>query len=242
MWKIKNLKTSAKAVLKENYWLAFLVSVILWLISGGGGIYANIGANYSNGFMPDTETEFAPFFLAFFIIIVVLGVLIGLAFNILLKYPLEVGTARYFIEEQRYAFDLNNLGFAFNGSRYLDIVKAMLWRAFLTFLWFLLLIIPGIIAIYAYRMTPYILADNPNIGYKRAVKLSVQMTRGHKFRIFLLDLSFLGWLLLGFLLLFVGVLFVWPYINATYAELYVTLRQLALDKGLCTDEELLIAS
>jgi len=104
----------------------------------------------------------------------------------------------------------------------------MLWRLFLNFLWFLLLIIPGIVALYAYRMVPYILADNPNIGYKRAVQLSVEMTRGHKFHIFGMDLSFIGWLLLGLIAFGVGVLFVLPYINATNAELYAVLKQNAI--------------
>ena len=134
--------------------------------------------------------------------------------------------------------NLNHLGFAFNKDRYLDIVKAMLWRGFLNFLWFLLLIIPGIVKSYAYSMVPFILADNPNIGYRRAVDLSNQMTRGHKFRIFVLDLSFLGWIFLGLFAFFVGVLFVLPYINATKAELYLTLRQQALENGLTTEEEL----
>ena len=55
----------------------------------------------------------------------------------------------------------------------------MLLRAFYNFLWTLLFIIPGIIKSYAYRMVPYILSDNPTIGYKRAIELSNDMTRGH---------------------------------------------------------------
>ena len=91
---------------------------------------------------------------------------------------------------------------------------------------------------YAYRMVPYILADNPNIGYRRAVQLSTQMTQGHKFHIFVLDLSFLGWIILGILAFFVGVLFVLPYINAANAELYLVLRSTAIKSGICSEEEL----
>jgi len=53
-----------------------------------------------------------------------------------------------------------------------------------------------------------------------------------------LDLSFIGWYLLGALLFLVGVLFVMPYENATKAELYLVLRKNALDNGLCSYEEL----
>jgi uncharacterized membrane protein len=55
---------------------------------------------------------------------------------------------------------------------------------------------------------------------------------------FVLALSFLGWIFLGILALGIGVLFVLPYINATNAQLYRTLRQSAVEKGLTTREEL----
>jgi uncharacterized membrane protein len=64
------------------------------------------------------------------------------------------------------------------------------------------------------------------------------MTRGYKFRIFVLDLSFTDWILLGILALFVGVLFVLPYINATKAELYLKLREQALETSITTEDEL----
>jgi uncharacterized membrane protein len=135
---------------------------------------------------------------------------------------------------------MNYLGCVFNKNHYRGVVVTMLWRAWLNFLWFLLFIIPGIIMAYAYRMVPYILADNPNIGYRRAVQLSTQMTQGHKLHIFVLDLSFLGWLILGVLAFFVGVLFVLPYINAANAELYLVLRRNAIKTGYCSEQELLL--
>lgn len=87
-------------------------------------------------------------------------------------------------------------------------------------------------------MVPYILSNNPNIGYKRALHLSKQMTNGEKMNIFVLDLSFIGWFFLGILTFGIGVLFVLPYYNATKAELYLVLRQKALESGLSSKEEL----
>jgi uncharacterized membrane protein len=87
-------------------------------------------------------------------------------------------------------------------------------------------------------MVPYILADNPNIGARRAIELSNRMTYGHKFDMFILDLSFLGWYLLGALCLGIGVFFVKPYEYATEAELYLTLRENAIERGYCSLEEL----
>lgn len=101
-----------------------------------------------------------------------------------------------------------------------------------------LLTIPYLIKSFSYRMTPWILADNPQIGFRRALRLSMEMTYGSKWRMFVLDLSFLGWLFLGVLACGVGVLFVMPYIMATHAELYATLRQNSVAAGQCTMEEL----
>ncbi len=119
----------------------------------------------------------------------------------------------------------------------MEIVKTMAWRYLWTLLWTLLLIVPGIVKAFAYSMVPYILADNPEIGYRRALQLSQEMTRGHKWNILVLGFSFIGWYLLGAMLLMVGVFFVHPYFEATMAELYGALRKEALEKGLCSPEE-----
>lgn len=240
MWDRKELKRKAKDVLRTSYWKAFLVSIILAFVSGGFNPQTfNLGSSGSSGDYGSSGMDFdwglfAPVGITVFIIVM----LFAIAFRIFVSIPLEVGSMRYFKQSAEDEVNLNHLGYAFNKGRYLDIVKSMVWRGFLNFLWYLLLIIPGIIKSYSYSMVPFILGDNPNIGYRRSVDLSRQMTRGHKFRIFVLDLSFLGWIFLGILLCFVGVLFVMPYINATKAELYLTLRQQALQERLTTEEEL----
>lgn len=90
----------------------------------------------------------------------------------------------------------------------------------------------------SYSMTPYILTDNPYIGYERALKLSMAMTDRHKWRIFVLYLSFIGWLLLACLTFGIGFLFLAPYIEATRAALYVKLRDNAINNGLTSPEEM----
>jgi uncharacterized membrane protein len=89
-------------------------------------------------------------------------------------------------------------------------------------------------------MVPYILADNPNIGVEKAISLSTEMTMGHKLDMFVLDLSFLGWYLLGTLAFGIGIFFVMPYDNATKAELYLSLRENALRNNLCSYNDLLL--
>jgi uncharacterized membrane protein len=100
-----------------------------------------------------------------------------------------------------------------------------------------LLTLPYINRLYAYRLTSWILADNPRIGALRALRLSRQMTKGRKFDLFVLDLSFIGWYLLGALVFLVGILFVRPYYTATMAEAYAVLRKNAVEQGLVTMQD-----
>lgn len=63
-------------------------------------------------------------------------------------------------------------------------------------LWSILLVIPGIVAMIKYSMTFFIWVDNPDIYVSEAIRKSVDITYGHKFEIFKLILSFIGWFLL----------------------------------------------
>ena len=70
------------------------------------------------------------------------------------------------------------------------------FRGLFTFLWSLLFIIPGIIAGFRYAMTPYILLEHPEMTAREAITASKELMRGNKFRLFCLELSFIGWSLL----------------------------------------------
>jgi len=92
------------------------------------------------------------------------------------------------------------------------------------FLWSLLLCIPGIIKSYSYAMTYYIALDNPELGANDCIERSMKMMKGHKGRLFLLDLSFIGWFLLGLLTLGIGLLWVVPYIQTAHSHFYEELK------------------
>lgn len=93
-----------------------------------------------------------------------------------------------------------------------------------TFLWSLLFIIPGIIKSYSYAMTPYILLDRPELSPTEAIKESEKMMNGHKMDLFILDLSFIGWILLSMLTCGILILYVEPYMMATKAAFYLELK------------------
>lgn len=63
-------------------------------------------------------------------------------------------------------------------------------------LWTFLFVIPGFVKAYSYAMTPYVLRDDPQIRYDAAISRSMKLMKGHKLQLFLLDLSFIGWVIL----------------------------------------------
>ncbi|WP_243456494.1 DUF975 family protein [Mobilitalea sibirica] len=93
--------------------------------------------------------------------------------------------------------------------------------AIFTFLWGLLLIIPGIIAALSYSMAFYIMEENPSMGILDAIGESKEMMRGNKFRLFCLGLSFIGWLILCVFTFGIGMLWLVPYMNASFAAFYL---------------------
>jgi uncharacterized membrane protein len=78
---------------------------------------------------------------------------------------------------------------------------------------------------YAYRMVPYIIQEYPELSPREALKLSREMMRGHKWNLFVLDLTFIGWILLTILTLGIGGLWVSPYMQTTVAHYYEDLKQ-----------------
>ena len=88
------------------------------------------------------------------------------------------------------------------------------------FLWSLLFVIPGIIKSYSYSMSNFIMAENPEMSAKEAMEVSMEMMRGNKWRLFCLELSFIGWGILCLFTLGIGYLWLNPYINASLAAFY----------------------
>lgn len=96
---------------------------------------------------------------------------------------------------------------------------------FFTFLWSLLLVIPGIIKQYAYSMSFYILADNPELTAREALSKSKEMMNGHKWDLFVLQLSFFWWYLLVGITFGIAAIYVTPYISATTANFYNSIKE-----------------
>lgn len=89
----------------------------------------------------------------------------------------------------------------------------------------ILLIIPGIIAMLMFSQTYYILAENPNLSAIECMRKSAKMMRGHKWELFVLGLSFIGWLILCIFTLGIGILWYTPYYEITMCNFYLELKE-----------------
>lgn len=241
MWDRVTLKNKAKASLKGTYLNALIISFIMFITSGtnsSNGDASEEASHVGHKASELSSDSFAqimegpksfidrigvPSFVSL-VIGIVLFFVIMLLVKLLVGYLIEVGGQNYFLKASQGESSLNNLMCGFTSGRWLNIVRTMFLKSLFTFLWALLLIIPGIVKYYSYRMVPFILAENPSIDSMEALELSKSMTNGQKLEMLFMDLSFIGWFILGSLLFGIGVVLVMPYYNATYAELYYTLK------------------
>ncbi len=229
MWEISELKQRAKAVLSRfGYWTPFFATILCGLLmTDPSNIFSAISETSSFESFYQHE-EYAEILASAFVPILVFSFF----FNLFVGYPVLVGMNRFFMENRLSGSKIESLFWVFKSGNYLNVVKTMFLMNFKILLWTFLFIIPGIIKSFEYFMIPYILAENPGIDSKRAFEISKEMTLDEKFDIFLLGLSFIGWILLGTLACGIGVLFVEPYMQATYAELYQVEREKAIGPGL----------
>ena len=117
---------------------------------------------------------------------------------------------------------------ALDGARFLG--KAW-WLNFLigffTYLWSLLFVIPGIVAGLRYSMAFYVLAENPQMTAREALRESKRLTKGHVMELFVTDLSFIGWYILCAFTCMIPIFYVTPYYQTTMANYYQYLKQIA---------------
>lgn len=154
----------------------------------------------------------------------------GLAFTgigtIIVSGPLAYGASYCFLKQARdgETMSINDMFKGFTTDFGKTFLLGLMTSLF-TILWSFLFVIPGIIAAYSYSMAFYISIDNPNLGWNDCIKASKKMMAGHKMELFILDLSFIGWYIVGGLCFGIGTLWVDPYLHATRAQFYKELSK-----------------
>lgn len=156
---------------------------------------------------------------------------LGTIIIFVLSAPLALGLIIFSLKFKR--GEQYSVGTLFDGFKQFGSALGLyLWVALWIFLWMLLLIIPGIIKAISYSMSYYILADNPNVGIRNALNLSKQLMNGFKWKLFVLQLSFIGWGILSILTLGIGFLWLSPYMQISMANFYDDVKANAADKNI----------
>lgn len=220
-------KGRAKMNLKGKWLIAALVALV-FLIADGQKVFRfkfrtntagtqNFGdqmINQVTGIIP--HSGIVTFFrdnVSLFLPIALIGILAGIVFQIFVMNPLTVGPYQYFRKNDlgEETLDMNDLLWVFRSKYYLNIVKIMFLMDLKIVLWTLLFIIPGVIKAYEYSMIPFLLSRNKNMTSAEAFSASKLLTEGNKADLFVLDLSFIGWYLLGSIPFGLGTPFVKAY-------------------------------
>lgn len=166
------------------------------------------------------------------IILIIFSVLISVFLWVFLKNVYSAILRRMFLEARLYEevpFS-HVLHFKIFGRWIRASLTMLLKTVFLTLWW--LTLVGGVIKTFSYRQVPYIVAENPDISPKEAITLSRRIMDGHKMEAFKIELSYVGWHILGFCTLgFAEALWVLPYKTATYSEYYAYVRACAKENG-----------
>jgi len=210
MMKASDFRAQARAALQGKWGVAVLVGFVANILSGGVGI-SNSGSVGMEGYLDFNDHNFWILGLTIMLASVILSLLIGGA--------VQMGRAHFntkLIKGQDVRFgDLFSQFYRLGSCIWMNLVVG-----FFVFLWTLLLIIPGIIASYSYAMVPYLMAEFPDLSVMDALRESKRLMQGNKWRLFCMEISFIGWILLGSLA-FIGFLWVNPYMDAARAAFYM---------------------
>lgn len=216
----KLLKQNAKANFKKRWGDSIVITLIMY---GAGTVLSLLLLPVQTG--EPTESTIA---------LIMGSSLITIAFSLLVLPIFQVGCIRFFQKlRMNVPTGIGEVTGNFKDGNFKNIVLTNLIMYIKIYLWTLLFIIPGIIKTYEYRLIPYILAVRPGIDRKEAFRLSKVLMDGYKWKSFVLDLSFWGWnILAAYTMGILGIVYVYPYMNATYVEFYSFTRAMALQKGL----------
>jgi len=200
------LKDIAKEKLKGNWANAILVCLVVLILTGGVSLTISGREFILYGARGRSTYNF------------------GDLIKLIIGGPMSLGMVSYFlnlIRDKEARIEDTFSGFRNFASAFL----VQLLSEIFILLWALLLIIPGIIAALSYSMAYYILQDNPELSAMDVIRESKKLMDGEKARLFVLGLSFLGWIIVGVITCGIGFLWITPYMNATTAAFYEDLKR-----------------
>lgn len=245
------IKENAKKSLRDNRSKAilnwFLYGAILWaaslLISLIGGnpfgallnevIYAVSGGLSDEGAVLQIAQSVGNAIMAS-LVSSLLILLVNLIVAPILEYGVYYNSLRLYRNDRRETMDYKDMFIGFQ-KQFGRNFGAYLWKSLFLCLWNMIPIVGQIIYLvkqYAYSMMPFIIVEHPEIDARQALKESIKLTSGHKWDLFLLDLSFIGWDILSFLTFgLLPIFFLTPYKGLTLAGFYTEYEKNTIKVG-----------
>lgn len=215
-WNIGEIKSAARVNLLRSFLSCMVISLIMGLINKWI-VYLMIprpGTDFLSAWVILLKNARIPLILFVLITLLAAG-------------PMEVGVRQFYVEisdgKSPYFKEILHV---FTDGYYLQRMIGMLVYYVVLSAGYMLLIVPGIVFSYMYKMVPYLLAEQPGMNPIEAMKLSRRMMQGNKWDAFLLDLSFWPWWIAEIVTMnLAGIAFGWPYRDAAGAVLYRTLEK-----------------
>lgn len=237
--KSKDFKSRAREALQGNWFISIIAGLIATLLGGtsmGGGISFNVeyktdgGTENPDGVIamiksindqqqiPANPDAFAEMFMVFFSAMLV-GMLIAFVFQLIIGSGVAVGYARFNLDlMESYPLKLSTVFSGFDRLKTAICANLLMYiRVLIGTVFF---IIPGILMAYSYSMVNYVIADNPDMTAREALRESKRIMKGNRWRLFCLCFSFIGWMFLGIFTLGIALLWVIPYQQASVAAFY----------------------
>ena len=204
-------KNEALSALRGNWANALVATIILVALA----LFFSSNDAINSYYQRIVINPFIGYSLTFVSLFVLLPLAVGYSNS--MRVLLETGDNR-----------LTNNSFSLGFGNWLHVVWGMILSTIYIFLWTLLLIIPGIIKSYSYALTLYILVEHPEMSANEAIEESMRLMDGHKFDLFYLQLSFIGWAILSILSLGLGFFWLIPYQMTTQAAFYRDIKNGAM--------------
>lgn len=228
------LKYDARRALSGNWLIAIIAAIIAGLL--GASVLNNATTSYDYSYedfeeSEDVENDITSMIpdeaLVFIGAVVTVFAIAGLIYAIIMFTIGSVVSIGYC----RFNMDLiygirPSIGTLFSAFGQIKTAIAVrLLTGVLVGIGYIFLIVPGIILSYSYSMATFIMADNPYLTTTEVLRESRLLMKGNKLRLFCLNLSFIGYILLCILTLGIGFIWLTPYMNATYAAFYRQIKQ-----------------
>ena len=217
-------KEQGKANFKSNYWNSVLCALIFVIATGAAARFSTNSVQEDGGSGGSTinipqEAITPALVIGLLTVFIILFLLKIFLFN-----PLEIGCCAFFKEN---VYGRPGAGIIKEGfQNYGHVFVTLLLKDVFLILWTLLFIVPGIMKAYSYRMVPFILRDEPDLSATEVIERSKNMMYGHRWEVFVFDLSYIGWYLLGGITLgIVDVFWTEPYRQNANGGIYVWLLE-----------------